>query len=407
MRFLQDRFKTRQVITSLVNALYLVATLALLTACEQKPSSSQQSGSSQQVAIHCTARTSQPITLTMYYGSEMQEWIEDVVKDFNMRGISACDGPIHVNAQPIGSGESMQEILSGTIQPDIWLPASRIWLNLLNAKWHQQSGQNNDLVAATSVDSPSLLLSPTVIAMWKSRAQALGWPEKRIGWSDIAKLSTDSQGWLAYGHPEWGKFQFAHTQPTSSNSGLDAIIAEYYASFGKTNNLSVADINDERARNFVMGIEHSVISYGDNAHSDSTGFFAKQMCEKGTSYLSAAVLYESNVVEMNEGKMTPTCPESVVAIYPSEGTFYSDHPFAIPLSVTNSKQTSALAFRNFLFERDQQKKGLLYGLRPADLSIPVGAPIESRYEVDAKQPYTTLQMPSAEVVLAIWSQLLH
>lgn len=134
------------------------------------------------------------------------------------------------------------------------------------------------------------------------------------------------------------------------------------------------------------------------------------MCKKGTGYLSAAVLYESNVVEMNGGKLTANCPEPVVAVYPQEGTFYSDHPFAILESVTNAKKTSALAFRNFLFEHDQQKKVLLSGFRPTDLSIPVSTPIDSRHGVDAKQPNTTLQIPSADVALAVlaaWSQLRH
>jgi len=392
-------------VISLVGVGCLVGVLILSAACDQTPSSSKQDQNQHQASIQCSTHTSTPVTLTVYYGSEMQKWMEGVVKDFNTRSISACDGPIHVNALPTGSGESMQKILSGTNQPDIWLPASRIWLSLLNVQWHKQSGRDTDLVAATSVDSPSLLITPVVIAMWKSRAQALGWPGKQIGWSDIAKLSTDAQGWGAYDHPEWGNFQFAHTQPETSNSGLDAVIAEYYASFRKTSDLSVADVNDQGAQNFVTGIERSIIYYGE-----STGFFANQMCEKGTGYLSAAVLYESDVVEMNTGKLTSTCPEQVVAIYPNEGTFYSDHPFAILQSVTNTKKTAALAFRNFLFEHDQQQKGLQSGFRPADLSIPVSAPIDSHHGVDAKQPITTLQMPAADVALAIlaaWSQLRH
>jgi len=96
--------------------------------------------------------------------------------------------------------------------------------------------------------------------------------------------------------------------------------------------------------------------------------------------------------------------------YPKKGTFYSDHPFAIPQWVTEAKRTSALAFRNFLFASAQQKKALAYGFRPADLSIPIATSIDSRHGVDATQPKTTLQIPSVDVVQAIqaaWGQLRH
>src|SRR5437763_8147295 len=147
MHFAQYNYRICKNTISLVSVWCLVAVLTLLTACDQTSSSSNQGTSSHQASIQCTTQTSTPITLTTYYGSDMQEWMEDVVKDFNSRGISACDGPIHINAQPIGSGESMQKILSRAIRPDIWIPSSRIWLSLLNVQWHKQSGNNSDLVA--------------------------------------------------------------------------------------------------------------------------------------------------------------------------------------------------------------------------------------------------------------------
>jgi len=81
----------------------------------------------------------------MYYGTEKQEWINDVVNDFNKRKMTACDGllgPITITPIPMGSGESMRRILlnrppgeqalPGYIQPDIWCPAGSTWLALHN-----------------------------------------------------------------------------------------------------------------------------------------------------------------------------------------------------------------------------------------------------------------------------------
>jgi Ca-activated chloride channel homolog len=383
--------------------------LALLVGCSadtntiNKSQENKATQTSLNQSISCSEHSSNPVTLTMYYGSEKQAWISDVVSNFNSLHMTACDGPITIKATPIGSGLSMQEIASGAIQPDIWSPAGSVWLTLINALWQEK--HHSDLVTTGATDSPSLVTSPVVIAMWKPEAEALGWPNKAIGWSDIAALSTNPRGWEAYGHPEFGNFKFGHTRPDDSNSGLDAIIAENYAALGKVRELSLSDVTSPVTRDFVSNVESSVIHYGD-----STGFFANEMFTKGPDYLSATVMYESLVVQANEGKQYPHLALPVVAIYPKEGTFYSDHPFAIPQAgwVTPAKKASALVFRNFLLSAAQQKKALQYGFRPADLSVGLGAPIDSDHGVDVAEPKTLLQIPSADVVQAIkssWEEL--
>lgn len=339
----------------------------------------------------------------MYYGSEKEAWINDVVADFNNRKMTACDGSITVKATPIGSGQSMQEIANGSIQPDIWSPAGSVWLTLLNDNWQQKYHTN--IVSTGATDTPSLVTSPVVIAMWKPEAQALGWPNKAIGWSDIYSLSTNPQGWAAYGLPQFGSFKFGHTRPDDSNSGLDAVIDENYAAVGKSHGLTLDDVNSSTTKDYVSNVESSIIYYGDNSSSNSTGFFADKMFNGGPSTLSAAVMYESLVVEANDGKKYPHLPYPVVAIYPKEGTFYSDHPFVIPQAnwVTASKKAAALVFRNFLLAPAQQKKALLYGFRPGDPNIALGAPIDSAHGVDPGKPSAVLKIPSADIVRAIQS----
>ena len=351
----------------------------------------------------CTAHSSNPVSLTMYYGSEKKAWIDDVVADFNSRNLTACDGPISIKAIPIGSGDSMQQIVNGTIQPDIWSPAGSVWLTLLNDSWQQK--HSTPIIPTGATETPSLVSSPVVIAMWKPEAQALGWPNKALGWSDIYNLSTNHQGWAAYGLPQFGSFKFGHTRPDSSNSGLDGVIAENYAGASKVHGLTLDDVSSAATKDFVSSVERSIIYYGDNSSSNSTGFFADKMFTGGPSILSAAVMYESLVVEANDGKTYPHLPYPVVAIYPKEGTFYSDHPFVIPQAswVTPAKRAAAMVFRNFLLAPNSQKKALLYGFRPGNTSIAVAAPIDAAHGVDPNQPGAILQIPAANVVQAIQS----
>nr|BBH92744.1 VWA domain-containing protein [Thermogemmatispora argillosa] len=381
------------------SACALLLLFTLLLSCEGPGgSSASPTPTPAPYPVNCQHHSSDPVTLTIYYGSEKKDWMSDVIADFNNHHYAACDGVITVRAIPVGSGASLQEILSGSIRPDVWSPAGSVWLSLLNTRWHQKTG--HDLIDMGANATPSLVSSPVVIAMWKPLAEALGWPQRAIGWSDIARLSAEPQGWAAYGHPEAGSFKFGHTHPAYSNSGLDAIIAMSYAALGKQRGLTLAEVDDLRVRRFIANIEQSVIHYGD-----STGFFADEMFNKGPGFLSAAVMYENLVVEANDGHSYPHLPFPVVAIYPKEGTFYSDHPYAILHGdwLTPAKESAAEVLRAFLLAPQQQAKALRYGFRPTVPSVAMGAPIDSTHGVDPEQPRTILQVPTVDVVNAIES----
>ncbi|NOK59836.1 MAG: extracellular solute-binding protein [Chloroflexi bacterium AL-W] len=334
------------------------------------------------------------LEITVLYGSEKEQWMEAVVTEFNAQENPSTGGsPIYVTATPIGSNESLEQILNGEAQPTVWSPASSILIPVANARW----AQTNEGEALVSPDSPPLVLSPVVIAMWEPMANALGWPNTPIGWSDIAGLARGDSTWADYGHPEWGSFKFGHTHPDFSNSGIVSIIATTYAATGKTRDLTVADVQQPETAEFIADVESGVIHYGR-----STGFFANQMFDRGPSYLSAAVLYENLVVQSYDTSLyNTTLP--VVAVYPKEGTFWSDHPYAILNApwVDDEQRAAAEAFRDYLLATEQQQRALEFGFRPADPDIPIGAPIETANGVDPQQPETLLSVPDADVISAV------
>ena len=95
------------------------------------------------------------------------------------------------------------------------------------------------------------MLTPLVIAMPKPMAEALGYPTKPLGFSDIIALANDPQGWAAFGHPEWGPFRLGKTNPNFSTSGLNFTIAQYYAATGKTRDLTLEDLASPDVQAFV------------------------------------------------------------------------------------------------------------------------------------------------------------
>lgn len=335
------------------------------------------------------------VKLTFTYGSEKEDWIKEVTSAFNAGDHRIADGrTITVEAIPMGSGDCIDELLTESRKADITSPASAAFIQLGNAESRVKTGK--DLVGATD----NLVLSPVVIAMWKPMAEAIGYGKKPVGWGDILALAKDSRGWAAYGHPEWGPFRFGHTSPESSNSGLISIFAEAYAATGKKGGLTVADVNAEKTGQFVAGIERSVVHYGS-----STGFFGKKMFTNGPEYLSAAVMYENMVIESSGSQYS--LPFPIVAIYPKEGTFWSDHPAGIVQRpwVTPDKKEAAKIYIDYLLAKPQQEKAIPHGFRPGNVDVPLTSPIDAAHGVDPKEPLTTLEVPQVDVihaVLALW-----
>src|SRR5262249_5626311 len=231
---------------------------------------------------------------------------------------TASGKPIHVDARAMGSGEAVQAILSGSLEPHVFSPASGAYVSLLNRRWLSVAGHTK---AVSSAGEP-IVLSPVVIATWKPMAEALGWPKKALGWHDFIDVNANPAGFGALGHPEWGTFKLGHTHPEFSNSGLLAVLAEAYAGAKKRRGLSLEDLASKQTAKFVHGVEASLVHYGK-----STGFFFDKMVERGPGYLSAAVLYENLVIE-SYGR-GGDAPLPLVSIYPVEGTFWSDHPYAV------------------------------------------------------------------------------
>ena len=341
------------------------------------------------------------VKVTIVYGSEKQAWLEPLVQQFNDAQNKTSEGKtIAVEATAMGSIESVRGILDGTLQPTVWSPASSVYIPVANSEWRKS--HSDDLVIGSPKD---LVLSPVVIGMWRPMAQALGWPDKALGWGDIAQLALSEEGWSEYDHPEWGPFKFGHTHPAYSNSGIVSIIAETYAGLDKQRSLTESDLNSADLREFMTDVESSIIHYGT-----STGFFGERMFERGPSYLSAAVLYENLIVAQETKRITGQSSQiPVVAIYPKEGTFWSNHPYAILNApwITAEQKEAAQLFENFLLDKPQQLKSLELGFRPADPSIPLTAPLDSQHGVDINQPQTILEVPSAPVIEGIqglWRQ---
>jgi Ca-activated chloride channel family protein len=341
------------------------------------------------------------IELVFTYGSEKDKWLKQVTEEFVKTHPTTADGrQIQVKLLPMGSGQCIDTLLSGALQPHLTSPASEVWITLANAR-ARKPGAEEPLIGPTR----RLVRSPVVIAMWKSMAEAAGWLDRPVGWNDLAdlieELDKGGKGWAAKekGKKEWGAFKFAHTHPQLSNSGLLGVIAMVYAQSDSSRPLKVEDLKNPDVRQLISQIQSSVLFYGE-----STGFLGNSMLARGPNNISATVLYESEVIRINE---TKGCPEPVVAIYPREGTFWSDHPVGVVQRpwVSPAHKEAAEKYIAFLLEKPQQVRAQETGFRPGpgdqNTDKSLGGKFTAANGVDPSQPKKSLQTPGREVVEAI------
>jgi Ca-activated chloride channel homolog len=317
-------------------------------------------------------------TLPVAYSPEKEDLFLKLCIAFNL---SRSEETLSVHPIRRGMDAMLQNALSeqfAAISPD-----SSIWLTQLDRMWQQRAPEATSLIG----HSDRYALSPIVIAMWQQQAEAMGYPEKQLGWEDLMERAAQDPG-----------FKWSHPSAATA-SGLLATTAEFYAAAGKQANLTQEDVTAEANIEYVKNIEATVERYG----GESEDKIVIRMLAEGGHPLAAIVAQEQLVIYFNRN--TPY-DDKLAAIYPREGTFWMDHPLVLLDGdwVTEAQQQTLRTFTEFLKAEEQQHLVLREGYRPANLSISLeaeGSLIQPEYNVDPEEPNTLLKVPSAGVVAKI------
>ena len=328
-------------------------------------------------------------TLTLAYSPEKGQMLQILVDQFNRQNLRTADGQamqvklVEMNPEDMVSA-ALEDPTFQALTPD-----SMLWLDQLDRQWALRQQVEAGQIAPRRVgEATRYAVSPIVIAAWETVARDLGWPQP-VGWNTIQKRAADD-----------ASFKWNHAS-TGHASGLLATLAEFYAGAGKTRGLTADDATAQTTLDYVRNIERTVKYYGEGELT-----VIERAQKEGRSFLDAFVVQEQLVVRFNRDQRG----EKLVALYPTEGTLWADHPLALlelPSLSANQRRTYQ-ALREFLLNADSQKLVLSYGYRPADLSIALDSadsPLTAANGVDPKQPQTTLQMPPAavvEVVQNVW-----
>lgn len=359
------------------------------------------------------------VAISIASSNTKEAWLHQAVDAFN--AAAASDASLQVGGRPVfvtilqelvdgknvdyRSGTMVSDTLADRIQPTILSPGDVSWLSKLERDWEAVKG--GDPISAA--DSPIVVRTPLVVAMWQSRAAALDcWPTATpdCTWEALRALATAPDGWGSAGHPEWRTFKFGYGYFGESNSGTLAISAMCSVGLGKTSGLTVADVEPTNGcGTFVTEIERAKVHSGK-----SDVWLLDQMTGGGPEYLDGVVTYESNVIARNKaagGQLR----EPLVSVYPQDGTIVVGHPFAIMDGapwVTDEQERAAGVFRDYLLSGTQQAKVLELGLRPADPNVPLTSPIEPGLGANPEANLVPIAVPDTLVIDRIgevWHQV--
>ena len=364
------------------------------------------------------SKPSNAIEVSLIYAPEEDLYIRDVITNFNRsyaQGLNPVTGknlanderPIWVEGVNASSGTVAQGIVNAFIAPNnanvqrpvIFSPSVRHWLALVNYQAGQQVFDVNG--------SPSTAIAPVVIAIWESRLNAIKakHPGQEIGWQELFKVFNSPDGWRSYGLSGRQAVYYGHTDPYVSSTALSTLLAEFYASSryagakdaGNTTQLTSQQVNDAAIQDGVRQIEKLIKHYS----SRTTEF--KEYIAQGPDYLDFVALEENDLIFINQGKTQYKPPEKLVALYPKEGTFLHDHPFAIPNApwVSDEQRAAAKVFTDYVLTKEVQQKVMENGFRPANKDVPLAYPISTDLGVDPSQPKTLLAEPDPATLTAV------
>jgi Ca-activated chloride channel family protein len=158
-------------------------------------------------------------------------------------------------------------------------------------------------------------------------------------------------------------------------------------------------------------------------YGDTTLTFLNNLAradQRGTAltYASAVAVEEVSVVNYNRGNpdgvmepgeelVEPRVP--LVAVYPEEGTLFSDNPFIVLDAewVDERERAAAERFSAFVQRPENQRRVLEFGFRSGNPEVGIADPITPELGLDPTQPQTSLELPDPPVMVDLldrWDQ---
>jgi Ca-activated chloride channel family protein len=272
-------------------------------------------------------------------------------------------------------------------QPDVWVPDSSLWLAV--------AGSRPDAAAMLPHDPTSIASSPVVLAVRQPVAQALGWPQKPLGWQDVIGAFTGPDTWNRLGHPEWASLRVGITDPTVSTAGIASVLAVLDQDATGT----VSDAQLLASIGFTQ-------SLGAIA-ADTTSFFDAQKspaAQGTTTGVGAFPALERDVAAYDAA--TPTT--AMVPVYLPQNPVVADFPYTELTAgwVDATHRAAADQFLRYLLSPAAQDALRKHGLRAPDHTIGTAPlPADQGFQASIAAPRKNPDPATLSQIIGQWTAL--
>nr|WP_321454818.1 VWA domain-containing protein [uncultured Cohaesibacter sp.] len=308
-------------------------------------------------------------SITMLSGSENKS-LYPIVEEFaRKQGVD-----IHIKGR--GSVDIMLDIRKGLdAEADIVWPAASLWLEL---------GDTNHVVK----HEKSIMRSPVVFWVKKSKAQQLGWVGADTSLTDIVQAAENG-------------LSFGMTSATQSNSGAMSYFAMLSSAAGQPNVLTLKDIENKNIQARVEQLLKRV-----NRTSGSSGWLGDLYLEHPDA-MDAMFNYEVVGIEVNR-QLEAQGKEPLCAIYPVDGIAIADSPLAFvdkgDTEQDKAKEEFFLKLQDYLLSDKVQVQLAASGRRVGPLGLSSSSLSKDVFKpnwcIDIDHSINALNLPSQQVIEA-------
>jgi Ca-activated chloride channel family protein len=295
----------------------------------------------------CSSSVSEGNTLHVIGGSELKDMAPVLKAAQKATGVK-------VELTYTGSLDGAEKIASGTDADAAWFASD---------KYIALAGANSKVL-----ERKNTMLTPVILGVKRSVAERLGWDRGNVTWRDVATAAGD------------GRFHFAMTSPTASNSGFSALVGVADA-LAKGQELTGSTIDATGLRSFLKG---------QALTSGSSGFLVDAY-KQSQDTLDGIVNYESVLLGMNTDN---SLREPLVLIYPKEGIITAQYPFMLLNAAKRASFDKLVAYltgrdAQSAIQHDTARRAVTPGV-PADPRLAAQVLIEANFPANLQVVQTLL-----------------
>ena len=246
--------------------------------------------------------------------------------------------------------------------------SNSMWLSMLDSS----------VVKTSNLRSTSI--TPIIFGIKDSKAESLGFKDKKVYTSDILKEIKN------------GNLNFSMANPLTTNSGASAYLEILINLSGNPEVLKESHLKDEKLKRELKDFFKGITRTSGDEDFLETSFV--------NGDYDAAFTYESSIININK-TLSSMKKETLYAVYPVDGVALADSPFVYIDNKNEDKKEIFEGIQGYLLSNEGQRTLLYSGRRTWYGGINPKAPSDvfnPKWGINTSEYLTPIKYPSIPVI---------